>query len=99
MKQVYDFNSETLPTIITPHDCYITAVELKDGWLTFTFDDDIMHGEDCPIGYAVIENQFVDMKAYTVKLAVVPRQYKAQEMDIQRSRIGLFKKSLMSRQS
>lgn len=50
MKQTYYLNGESLPTIPTPHDCYITAVELKDGWLTFTFDDDIMHGEDCPIG-------------------------------------------------
>lgn len=50
MKQTYSLRDKILPTIITPHDCYIVKIELQDDWLTFTFDDDIMHGEDSDIG-------------------------------------------------
>ena len=41
MKEVYYLNKETLPRIPVPHDCLIREVALKDGFLEFTFEDDI----------------------------------------------------------
>ena len=42
MKEVYYLNKETLPRIPVPHDCFIKEVALKDGFLEFIFEDDII---------------------------------------------------------
>ena len=41
----YNLVERQLPTIPTPHDCRIAEIVLDDGWLVFTFDDDIARHE------------------------------------------------------
>lgn len=41
MKEIYDLNKETLPTICVPHDCVVKDIQLKDQTLIFIFEDNI----------------------------------------------------------
>ena len=41
MKEKYNLNGESLPTIPEPHDCVIKKVRLKNQSIEFIFEDDI----------------------------------------------------------
>jgi len=43
MREIYDLNKETLPTIPTPHDCVVKEIRLEGQTLIFTFEDDIFY--------------------------------------------------------
>lgn len=43
MTEKYFLDRETLPTIPVPHDCVIDKITLENGFLVFTFEQDISY--------------------------------------------------------
>lgn len=72
MTETYYLDRDTLPTIPVPHDCVIDKITLENGFLVFTFEQDISY-------HASIQHFKPDAKSLVIKYHLVDNDLRLYE--------------------
>ena len=72
MAEKYFLDRDTLPTLPVPHDCVIDKITLENGFLIFTFEQDISY-------HASIQHFKPDAKSLVIKYHLVDNDLRLYE--------------------